>query len=84
LVSRLLDLVPGCLGSSLAESKGYEIAGKFELYKDLRGEFRFRLKTANDEIIASSEGYRSKFAAENGIRSVQTIAPRAIVVDKTI
>ena len=60
-----------------------ETAGKFEIFKDARGEFRFHLKTANGEIIASSEGYKSKASAENGIESVQTNAPGATVVDKT-
>lgn len=59
------------------------MAGKFELYKDAHGEFRFHLKAPNGEIIASSEGYKSKASAENGIKSVQTNAPGATVVDKT-
>jgi hypothetical protein len=33
---------------------------RFELFKDARGEFRFHLKAANGEIIASGEGYKSK------------------------
>ncbi len=59
------------------------MAGTFELFKDARGEFRFHLKAANGEIVASSEGYGSKASAENGIRSVQTSARGAAVVDKT-
>jgi uncharacterized protein YegP (UPF0339 family) len=59
------------------------MAGKFELFKDHAGEFRFHLKAANGEIIASSEGYKSKAAAENGIKSVQGNAPGATVEDKT-
>jgi uncharacterized protein len=39
------------------------MAGKFELFKDHAGEFRFHLKAANGEIIASSQGYKSKEAA---------------------
>jgi hypothetical protein len=35
------------------------------------------------EVIASSEGYKTKASAENGIKSVQTNAPGATVVDKT-
>lgn len=46
------------------------MAGKFELYKDKRGEFRFRLKAGNGEIILASEGYKTKSAATNGIESV--------------
>lgn len=59
------------------------MAGKFELYKDSRGEFRFRLKAGNGEIIATGEGYTTKSGAENGIKSVQTNAPGATVVDLT-
>jgi uncharacterized protein len=64
-------------------SRGDVMAAKFELFKDHAGEFRFHLKAANGEIIASSQGYKSKEAAENGIKSVQTNAPGATVVDKT-
>jgi uncharacterized protein len=53
------------------------MAAKFEVYKDSRGEFRFRLKAANGEIIASSEGYSSKDACLNGIASVKKNAPEA-------
>lgn len=51
------------------------MAGKFELYKSTNGQFRFRLKAGNGEIILSSEGYVSKAGAENGIQSVKTNAP---------
>lgn len=59
------------------------MAGKFEIYKDKAGKFRFRLKAGNGEIIASSEAYESKAAAKNGIASVQKNAPDATVVDQT-
>jgi uncharacterized protein YegP (UPF0339 family) len=44
---------------------------KFELYLDKGGEYRFRLKARNGEIIVTSEGYKSKASATNGIASVQ-------------
>ena len=47
------------------------MAGKFECYKDKAGEFRFRLKAGNGEIILSSEGYKSKASCDNGIASVE-------------
>ncbi len=50
---------------------------KFEMYKDKAGEFRFRLKARNGQIIAVSEGYTTKAACENGIASVQKNAPEA-------
>ncbi len=51
------------------------MAGKFELYKDKAGEFRFRLKAGNGENILASEGYNDKSGAENGIASVRKNAP---------
>jgi len=59
------------------------MAGKFELYTDKGGKFRFRLKAGNGEIIASSEAYESKAAAKNGVASVQKNAADAKVVDLT-
>ncbi len=53
------------------------MAAKFEVYKDNNEEYRFRLKAANGEIIASSEGYSSKSACLNGIESVKNNAPDA-------
>ena len=44
---------------------------KFEMYQDKAGEFRFRLKARNGQIIATSEGYKSKASCENGIESVR-------------
>lgn len=45
--------------------------GKFEVYKDKAGEFRFRLKAANGQNILGSEGYKAKPSCMNGIESVQ-------------
>lgn len=59
------------------------MAGKFELYTDKAGKFRFRLKAGNGEIIATGEAYESKAAAKNGIASVQKNAADAKVVDLT-
>lgn len=48
---------------------------KFQLYQDKSGQFRFRLKARNGEIIAFSEGYRLRSSCENGIESVKKNAP---------
>ncbi len=53
---------------------------KFELYEDKAGEFRFRLKARNGEIIVVSEGYKAKAGCMNGIESVKKNAPEAEVV----
>ena len=50
---------------------------KYEVYQDKAGEFRFRLKAKNGEIIGTSEGYKAKKSAENGIESVKKNAPEA-------
>lgn len=47
------------------------MAGKFEVYKDKRGEFRFRLKASNGQIILASEGYKAKASVMNGVKSVR-------------
>lgn len=47
------------------------MAGKFEIYKDSAGEYRFRLKASNGQNILASEGYASKSGCSNGIHSVQ-------------
>lgn len=44
---------------------------KFEVYKDKRGEFRFRLNAKNGQAILASEGYSSKAGCLNGIESVK-------------
>lgn len=53
---------------------------KFELYEDKGGEYRFRLKARNGEIIATSEGYKTKTSCENGIESVRKNAPDAACI----
>ena len=55
---------------------------KFEMYVDKAGEYRFRLKARNGEIIAVSEGYTAKASCENGIESVRKNAPEAEVVEE--
>jgi len=54
---------------------------KFEMYQDKAGEYRFRLKAKNGEVIATSEGYTTKSACENGIESVKKNAPEAETVE---
>lgn len=52
---------------------------KFEIYKDKAGEFRFRLKATNGQVIATSEGYKAIASCKNGIESVKKNAPDAAV-----
>ena len=54
---------------------------KFEVYTDKAGEFRFRLKATNGQVIAVSEGYKAMASCENGIASVKKNAPDADIVE---
>lgn len=53
---------------------------KFEVYADKRGEFRFRLKATNGQIIATGEGYKQKSSCLNGIESIRKNAADAKIV----
>lgn len=56
---------------------------KFEIYSDKAGEFRFRLKAKNGQIIATSEGYKTLASAKKGIASVKKNSVDAPVDDLT-
>ena len=62
--------------------EGYEVAKnpKFEIYTDKKGEFRFRLKATNGQIIAVSEGYKAMASCKNGIESVRKNAAEGNIV----
>ena len=47
------------------------MSGKFEVYQDKAGEFRFRLKAQNGEIILSGQGYKSLANCLKGVHSIQ-------------
>ncbi len=53
---------------------------KFEMYLDKAGEYRFRLKAKNGEIIATGENYKAKAGCLNGIDSIKRNAPESPVV----
>ncbi len=55
---------------------------KFEVYVDKRGEFRFRLKARNGEIIAVGESYKALDSCLGGIESIKSNAPDAEVVEE--
>ncbi len=54
------------------------VCPKFEVYTDKKGEYRFRLKARNGEIILSSEGYVRKDSCLNGVESVRKNADSPI------
>lgn len=64
--------------------KGFktEVNPKFEVYKDKKGEFRFRLKAKNGQIIATSEGYSKVDSCLKGVASVKKNAVDAKIEAK--
>ena len=64
--------------------EGYETEKhpKFEVYTDKAGEFRFRLKATNGQVIAVSEGYKALAGCLNGIESVKKNAPDAAIAEE--
>ncbi|OGI19339.1 MAG: hypothetical protein A3J06_01290 [Candidatus Moranbacteria bacterium RIFCSPLOWO2_02_FULL_48_19] len=56
---------------------------KFVIYRDIAGQYRWRLVAANGEKVAASEAYVSKQGAINSANRVKQIAYSATVVDIT-
>lgn len=57
---------------------------KFVIYKDTRGEYRWRFRASNGEIVAdSAEGYKSKADCQRGIEIVKKESPGASTEDQT-
>ncbi|GAI67558.1 unnamed protein product [marine sediment metagenome] len=57
---------------------------KFQIYTDRAGEYRWRLRADNNEIISDSgEGYVNKSDCRHGIELVKEQAPNAETEDQT-
>ena len=59
------------------------MAAKFEIYTDSRGEFRFRLKAGNGEVVATGESYKTRDGVIKGVDAVKRAAVEAEIDDKT-
>ncbi len=59
------------------------MAGKFEVYQDSAGKYRFRLKAGNGEVVATGQAYASLAGAKEGCAAVQRAASGANVVEVT-
>jgi len=60
------------------------VSGKFELYKDVRERYRFRLVSESGELVLSGDGYTQKVLALDAIVSIMRSASEAAVVDMTL
>jgi uncharacterized protein YegP (UPF0339 family) len=55
---------------------------EFEVYEDAGGDYRWRLKAANGNVVADSgQGYSSESEADNAVERVQNYAPEAHALD---
>lgn len=45
----------------------------YEIFRDRKNQFRFRLKARNGRIIAQSEGYKRKAGAMNAIDAIRAV-----------
>jgi uncharacterized protein YegP (UPF0339 family) len=52
------------------------MAAKYDLKKTSDGQYMFNLKAANGEVILTSERYKAKSGAQNGIESVRENSPK--------
>lgn len=55
----------------------------FEIFKGINGQFYFRIKAANGEKVAQSEGYTQKQSALNTVNLIKREAGSAQVIDLT-
>jgi uncharacterized protein YegP (UPF0339 family) len=62
---------------------GKILSAKYQVYKDIEGKYRFRLRAANNKILAVSEAYESKAGCINGVKSVQKNC-QSEIEDKTV
>lgn len=81
----LLTLTQGALpGSTAQEGRKAERGLTFEIYKDNAGEFRWRLKASNGQVIGTSgQGYKAKADCQHGIDVIKRDAAKARVEDQT-
>lgn len=57
------------------------MSGKFEVYKDVAGGHRWRLKASNGEIVAISESYTTRYSAKESAQKVKSWADTAVIVE---
>lgn len=68
------------LEDQTVEGFATETCPKFEMYTDKAGEYRFRLKAKNGQIIATGEGYKAIASCKNGVESIRKNAPEANII----
>ena len=76
----------GGMTGTVAQEKAKAARGQltFEIYKDAKEGFRWRLKAANGQVIATSgQGYKAKADCDHAIEVIKEGAAKAKVQDAT-
>ena len=61
-----------CAGAApVGEQEPLPSNPRFELFQDRAGAYRFRLRSRNGKVIATSQGYGSRSACLHGIESIR-------------
>jgi uncharacterized protein YegP (UPF0339 family) len=56
------------------------MAGTFEIYQDHQGEYSFRLRSRNGDVVANGLSFPTRDAAKRGIAAVLRAAAGATIV----
>jgi len=63
------------------------VPGRYEVFEDASGQWRWRLVAGNGEVVAQSEAYTRKQDAERGVRDAVSAAKGAsrhpVILTKT-
>ncbi|MGB5982987.1 MAG: YegP family protein [Nonlabens sp.] len=69
----------GCMNGIESVRTNSQDDNRFERKKSINGKHYFNLKATNGQVIGTSEMYEGSSGMENGIASVKTNAPKALV-----
>ncbi|KAA5533270.1 DUF1508 domain-containing protein [Taibaiella lutea] len=72
-----------CIGGIASVKRNATDDGKYEKKTASNGKFFFNLKATNGQIVGTSQMYEAETSRDNGIASVKSNAPEAIIEDET-
>lgn len=73
----------GCANGIESVRKHAPDSANFEKKKSGTDKFMFNLKASNQQVIGTSQSYKTASGRDNGIKSVQQNGPSAEVVEQT-
>ena len=73
----------GCANGIESVRKNCTDPDRFVKKQTAAGNFRFSLTAKNKQVIGTSQNYKSESGCNNGMKSVATNAPDAVVVEES-